>query len=364
MEGARDRVDRSHAPPYVSQMRILILGGTSFVGRAIVEAAITRGHEVTTFTRSTLPPRAMTGLVETVFGDRTKPRAYDFADERRWDVVFDTWFGAPQIVQESVEKLKHHSPYYAYVSTCSVYEADLLPFGVNEDFPPVAADPSSESTNYPADKRGAELAILEGFGADASLIARPGLIIGPHEWPARLAWWLRRIAEGGEVLAPGPHDLPLQYIDARDLAAWMVTAVERRLTGTFNTLSPVGHSTMSAMVQACKAITNSEAQFTWVPSDFVLEYEVQPWTEVPIWISPKMYGFYNFATSKAVASGLICRPMTETVADTWNSILTEPQPDLPPGRVPPGISKEKELKILAAWVAIRKARRENDEPHT
>ena len=330
-------------------MRILILGGTSFVGRAIVEAAITRGHEVTTFTRSTLPPGTTTGLVETVFGDRTKPGAYDFAEGRQWDAVFDTWFGAPRIVQESVKKLRHRAPFYAYVSTCSVYDADPLPLGVNEEFPPVAADPSAESTNYPADKRGAELAILAGFGADASLIARPGLIIGPHEWPARLAWWLRRIAEGGEVLAPGPQNLPLQYIDARDLAAWMLTSVEKKLSGTFNTLSPVGHSTMSALLQACKTITNSEAQFTWVPSDFVLEHEVQPWTQVPIWISPEMYGFYNFDTSKAMAAGLVCRPMTETIADTWNSILTEPQPDLPPGRVPPGISKEKELKILAAW---------------
>ena len=333
-------------------MRILILGGTSFVGRAIVEAAITLGHQVTTFTRSTLPPGATTGLVETVFGDRTKPGAYDFAEGRQWDVVFDTWFGAPRIVQESVETLRHRAPFYAYVSTCSVYDADPLPLGVNEEFPPVAADPSAESTNYPADKRGAELAILAGFGAEASLIARPGLIIGPHEWPARLAWWLRRIAEGGEVLAPGPEDLSLQYIDARDLAAWMIASVARNLTGTFNTLSPVGHSTMSALLGASRTITNADAQFIWVPSDFALERGIQPWTEMPIWISPDMYGFYNFDTSKAVAAGLICRPMIETVADTWNSILTEPQPDLPPGRVPPGISKEKELNVLAAWKAI------------
>jgi len=345
-------------------MRILILGGTSFVGRAIVKAATSRGHEVTTLTRSTLPPGATTGLVETVFGDRTKPRAYDFAEGRRWDVVFDTWFGAPQIVQESVEKLKHHSPYYAYVSTCSVYEADPLPFGVKEDFPKVAADPSGESTNYPADKRGAELAILEGFGAEASLIARPGLIIGPHEWPARLAWWLRRIAEGGEVLVPGPQDLSLQYIDARDLAAWMIASVEQNLTGTFNTLSPVGHSTMSALLEASRTVTNSDAQFIWVPSDFALELGIQPWTEMPIWISPDMYGFYNFDTSKASAAGLISRPMIETVADTWKSILTEPQSELPPGRVPPGINREKELDAIAAWVAIRKARRNNDEPIT
>ena len=334
-------------------MRILILGGTSFVGRAITLEATSRGHQVTTFTRSTLPPGATEGLVETLFGNRTEPNAYAFAEGKQWDVVIDTWFNAPRVVQESATKLREHATYYAYISTCSVYDSDPLPLGVNEDFQTVLADPSAESTNYPADKRGAELAVLAAFGADATLIARPGLILGPHEWPARLAWWLRRIAEGGEVLAPGPHDLPLQYIDARDLAAWMVTSVEKNLTGIFNTLSPVGHSTMSAMLQACNAITNSEAQFTWVPSDFMIEHEVQPWTEVPIWISPEMYGFYNFDTSKAAAAGLICRPMTETVVDTWQSLLTEPQSELPPGRIPPGIDRDKERALLANWDSLR-----------
>ena len=179
-------------------MRILILGGSSFVGRAITEVATSRGHQVTSFTRSSLPPGAAEGRVETIFGDRTHPGAYDFADGRTWDVTFDTWFGAPRIVQESVAKLRHHVSNYAYVSTCSVYDSDPLPLGIDENFQTVAADPSAESTNYPADKRGAELAVLASFGVSHSLIARPGLIIGPHEWPARLAWWLRRISEGNK----------------------------------------------------------------------------------------------------------------------------------------------------------------------
>ena len=144
----------------------------------------------------------------------------------------------------------------------------------------------------------------------------------------------------------------------------MIASVEQNLTGTFNTLSPVGHSTMSALLEASRTVTNSDAQFIWVPSDFALERGIQPWTEMPIWISPDMYGFYNFDTSKAAATGLICRPMIETVADTWKSILTEPQSELPPGRVPPGVDREKEINILDAWVAIRKARRNNDEPIT
>ena len=328
-------------------MRILILGGTAFVGRAFVEAAIDRGHEVTTFTRSSLPPGATTGQVEALFGDRTHHGAYDFAKGRQWDVIFDTWFGAPRIVQQSAEKLRKHASYYSYVSTCSVYEADPLPLGIDENFQTVDADPAAESTNYPADKRGGELAVLAGFGPSASFIARPGLIIGPHEWPARLAWWLRRISEGGEVLAPGPENLPLQYIDARDLAKWMVTSAEKQIVGIYNALSPRAHSTISELLELCKTTTNSAANFTWVTAEFMLEQGIEPWTEMPIWISPEMYGFYGFDTSKAQAAGLICRPISETVADTWRSILTEPQSELPPGRIPPGINREKELNILA-----------------
>ena len=335
-------------------MRILILGGSSFVGRAITEVARSRGHEVTTFTRSSLPPGAAEGRIETIFGDRTHPDEYNFAAGRTWDVVFDTWFGAPRIVQESVEALRSHASYYSYISTCSVYEGDPLPLGIDENFQTVEADPSAESINYPTDKRGAELAVLAGFGADASFIARPGLIIGPHEWPARLAWWLRRISQGGDVLAPGPQEMPLQYIDARDLAAFVVTAAEKKLVGIFNTLTPRGHSTMSEMLDICKKVTSSDAKFTWVPADFILEHEIQPWTELPIWISPDMYGFFSFNSNTALAAGLNCRPMSETAIDTWNSVLTEVQPELPAGRIAPGISKEKELEVLAAWATKAK----------
>jgi len=330
-------------------MRILILGGTSFVGHALTIAASSRGHEVTTFTRSSTPPGAAEGIVETIFGDRTKEGAYDFAADRQWDVVIDTWFGAPKVVHESATQLKAHAPYYAYVSTCSVYDGDPLPYGVNENSPTVVANPLAESTNYPADKRGAELAILESYGADASLIARPGLILGPREWPARLSWWLKHITDGGEILAPGPQELAIQYIDARDLANWIIESVEKHLTGTFNTLSPIAHCTMSQLLEECKAVTNSEANFTWIPADFLQEQGVEPWNEIPIWMTPDRYYFYQFDTSKAQAAGLKSRPYTETIADTWNSLLTEPQAELPGGRVPPGIDRDKEIKVLAAW---------------
>jgi len=330
-------------------MKILVLGGTSFVGRAIVIEALTRGHEITTLTRSTLPPGAAEGTVETLFGDRTLPGAYDFANGRTWDVVIDTWFGAPKIVHQSATALEANTSLYAYVSTCSVYEADPLPFGIHEDFKTVNADPLADSMNYPADKRGAELAIVGVMGADRTFISRPGLIIGPHEWPERLTWWLNRIKEGREVLAPGPKELPLQYIDARDLAKWVVAGVENQLTGIFNTLSPAAHCTWEEFLEACKAVTQSAAQFTWVSSDFAIANEVGPWREMPIWITPEMYGFYNFDTSKAQSAGLTARPIIETVRDTWFTLNNEPPAPSPGGRVPPGIDREKESRVLEAW---------------
>lgn len=332
-------------------MQILILGGGAFVGRAITEAATSRGHEVTTFTRSTLPPGAPDGRVKAISGDRTEPGAFDFALDRQWDAVFDTWWGAPRVVQQSVEVLRRHASYYSYVSSCSVYQGEPLPSGLNEDSPTVDADPSADLTNYSADKRGAELAVLEGFGSDASFLARPGLILGPYERPGRLPWWLDRIAKGGEVLAPGPRDLALQYLDARDLAAWMVASAERATVGVFNAISRSGHTNMSELLEACRVTTNSDAVFTWIPPEFVIEQGIEPWTELPIWVDPDSHGIHSFDTSRAARAGLICRPIAETVADTWAWMQSGGQAQVPIGRSAPGLDTERERAALAAWAS-------------
>lgn len=330
-------------------MHILILGGGAFVGRALVEASVSRGHEVTTLTRTALPKSKIYDQVESVFRDRTKPDAFDFAQDRQWDAVFDTWATAPHVIQKSATALRNHTPYYSYVSTCSVYSEDPMPIGITEDSPVVDADPSSESTNYPADKRGGELAILESFGADNCLFARAGIILGPYEIPGRLPWWLKRIARGGEVLAPGPSNLGLQFIDARDLAAWMVACAEKKIAGAFNSISPVNHATMSTLLDACRVTTKSDANFTWVSPEFLVENDIQPWTEMPIWLTPALYGIFNTNTSKAEQAGLHCRPMIETVADSWKVMQSGVQPELNERMTPPGIDSEKEEKVLAAW---------------
>ena len=330
-------------------MRILLLGGGAFVGRAIAEAAISRGHVVTTVTRSALPQSRELDQAESIFSDRTEPGAFNFAVGRQWDVVFDTWATAPRVVEESVKALRPHASYYSYVSSCSVYAEDPPPFGINEDSPTVEADPSSGQTNYAADKRGGELAILAGFGAEASLLARAGIILGPYEIPGRLPWWLKRVALGGEVLAPGPAELGLQYIDARDLATWMVECAEQRTSGIFNSISPINHGTTSDLLEACRQTTNSEANFTWLPPEFLLENGVQPWTEMPIWVSPELYGMFNINTNRAATAGLACRPLIDTVVDTWQVMQSEKQPKLNERMSAPGISAEKEKATLNAW---------------
>ncbi|MDP1721076.1 MAG: NAD-dependent epimerase/dehydratase family protein [Candidatus Nanopelagicaceae bacterium] len=332
-------------------MRILILGGGAFVGRALVEASLSRGHEVTTVTRTALPKSATYDRVESIFSDRTKPDAFDFTKDRQWDAVFDTWFNAPHVVQKSATALRNHVPYYSYVSSCSVYNEDPLPIGLNENSPVIEADPSAERTNYSADKRGAELAILESYGANNSFFARGGMILGPYEIPGRLPWWLKRIARGGEVLAPGPSDLGLQYIDARDLAMWMVACAEQKISGAFNSVSPVNHATMSDLLEMCRRITDSDAHFTWMPPDFLQENDIQPWIEMPIWVSPTLYGIYGINTGKAAKAGLRCRSLIETVVDTWEAMQSDVQPELNEQMTPPGISADKEASVLAAWAS-------------
>lgn len=330
-------------------MRILILGGGAFVGRAITQAATERGHEVTTFTRSTLPPGANEGLIETVFGDRTDPRAFDFAKSRHWDAIFDTWSGAPFVMQQNLQALRDHASYYSYVSSCSVYSADPPSFGQDENSEVVAANALADRTDYAADKRGGELAVLENFGTEASLLARPGIILGPYEGPGRLPWWLRRISRGGEVIAPGPRALKIQYVDARDLAKWMITCAEKSITGAFNAISPSGFATTQKLLENCRTVTNSDAEFVWMDPDFLSAQKIEQWGELPIWVEPSFSGMFTFDTRLAVSHGLTFRPISETISDTWNWLQSYSAENSPVFPAAIGLSAEKELAALEAW---------------
>jgi nucleoside-diphosphate-sugar epimerase len=192
----------------------------------------------------------------------------------------------------------------------------------------VDGDPgSTEGTSYAAAKRGGELATLEAFGGQA-LVARAGLILGPYERVGRLPWWLRRIESGGRVLAPGPEDRPLQYIDGRDLARWLLACAEDGVGGIYNTVSEPGHTTMGALLGAAKVATGSDAELTWVTPSVVLAAGIEPWTELPIWVPPdgELAGLHSGDVSAALAQGLRCRPIDDTVADTWAWLQREGDP--------------------------------------
>ncbi|HEY0869483.1 MAG TPA: NAD-dependent epimerase/dehydratase family protein [Acidothermaceae bacterium] len=328
-------------------MKVLMLGGGTFVGRALVDAAVASGHEVTTFTRTTAPPAG----VEELHGDRTNPDGLDLVAAREWDVVFDTWSGAPRVVRQSVSVLRERAGYYGYVSTASVYDEPGL--GSDESHPTVDADPDADATDYPADKRGVELAILDGFGEQRCLLARAGIIVGPYESTGRLVWWLRRIAAGGDVLAPGPASARLQWVDARDLAAWMLACATAGTTGAFTAISPPGFVGFGEVLQECIDRTASGAQLVWVPPEFVAGQGFSEWVELPLWLPPgaDFDSVYGLDTRRAAAAGLACRPVAETIADTWAWMQTGGEPRTVAGRPRPGLDPEKERRALAAWAS-------------
>ncbi|HEY4095587.1 MAG TPA: NAD-dependent epimerase/dehydratase family protein [Baekduia sp.] len=328
---------------------LLVLGGSSFVGRALVEEGLARGWAVTTFNRGRggwSDPRA-----QRLIGDRLGPATLAPLGARDWDLVADTWAGAPRAARDSAVVLAGHVGHYAYISSCSVY-APPPPFGLDEETATVDASPEAEETGYAADKRGAELAIAQAFG-DRALLARPGLILGPHEDVGRLPWWLARLAAGGEVLAPGPADLPLQYIDARDLARFTLDGAAAGLAGPFNAVSRRGHATMASVLEACRATAGApDAHLTWVAPETIAAAGIEPWTELPIWLPPdhEYAAMHGANVERAHAAGLRCRPIAETVADTWAWLQAlDGAPPLRTDLDPPGVGHDRELAALRAW---------------
>jgi 2'-hydroxyisoflavone reductase len=327
--------------------KVLVLGGTDFVGPAIVGAALARGDDVTIF------HRGQTGLapdgVRVVHGDRTNAADLDAVAGESWDLIADAWSRAPRVVLESARRLEPHAERYVYISTISVY-AEAHQGVITEASPVVEAHPDADATDYAADKRGAELAIESVFGTERCVFARPGLILGPRENIGRLPWWLRRVAAGGVVLTPGPQELAVQYIDARDLAAF---AIDTALRGPVNVLSPPGHTTMAEVLELCREVTGSTASFTWVDAAFLLAHKVEPWTELPIWVPPvgDMATFYSCDSSRALQSGLDCRPIRDTVRDTWSWLRANPDwtQVVNANRARVGMDPEREAALLAEW---------------
>jgi 2'-hydroxyisoflavone reductase len=281
-------------------LRILVLGGTVFLGRHVVDAAVRRGHDVTIFTRGKHgkgPPG-----VEHVTGDRADVTPLR---GRGWDAAIDTSGYDPAHVDASSGLEIGH---YVFVSSCNAYP-DWPDKPVDEDSPTWR-----EGEGYGPDKAAAETFVLARGGA----VVRAGLIVGPHDNIFRLPWWVRRIREGGTIPAPGRPDRSMQIIDARDLAGWMLDLAERRVAGAFNGTSPAGTQTMGEVLDAAVTATGADAELAWISDERLQTLEVEPWVELPLWIPADAFpGTWTIGTERAEAAGLRARPVAETVADVW-----------------------------------------------
>jgi 2'-hydroxyisoflavone reductase len=320
-------------------MRLLVLGGTVFLGRHVSAEALRRGHDVTLFHRG-LHGADLFADAEHVLGDR----AGDLAAlrGRAWDIAIDTSGYEPaDVARSSALDIGH----LVFVSTCNVYPA--WPSEPVDEDSPVWADGDDYGPKKAACEREAEAALP---GRVASV--RAGLLCGPHDNVFRLPWWVRRVAAGGDVVAPGDPDRTVQLIDARDLAFWMLDLAERGIAGAFNGTAPPGRTTMREALAAAVDATGSDAQLQWVADDVLEAHGVEPWDELPLWL-PETTGAGTWAvgTDRAQAAGLRCRPIAETVADTWAWLRDGGQSELDAWRAdhrPRGLTAERERELLVA----------------
>jgi len=310
-------------------VKLLILGGTKFLGRAAAETALAGGHELTLFTRGDTNPELFPEA-ERLRGDRDGDLAALAGP--RWDAVLDTSGQVPRVVRASAELLRE-SGRYAFVSSISVY-ADVSRGPREDDAVAELGDASADElapdfSNYGALKALCERETQEVFG-ERALVVRPGLIVGPHDPTGRFTYWAQRLERGGETLAPGPPDRQVQFVDVRDLAEWLVDCLERGVAGVFNATNE--GLPFSELLEG--------ADVTWVSDDFLVEQGVGPWMQLPLWLpGPNHAGMLDADVRRAVAEGLRFRPLAETLAGAARAPAVDGV----------GLTPEREAELLAAW---------------
>jgi 2'-hydroxyisoflavone reductase len=338
-------------------MRLLVLGGTQFLGRAIVDEAIRRGYDVTTFSRG-LSGEPRPGA-EALHGDRTSSEDLLKLADRDFDLAIDTSVIAPVHVSASARVLAGHVGHFTYMSTISVY-ADRPRHAVNEHSPLRACPPdatgTAEELGYGELKSGSERAVAAAFPG-RHLIVRPGLIVGPHENTGRLPWWLARMARGGPVLAPGNPGDRVRMTDVRDLASWVVDNTRRRIPGAINVPGP-DDTTIGDLLTSCAQLAGEYATtkpaLRWVPHKELLAAGVQPWVELPMWAPgiPALAGTWQVSGDRALRTGIRYRRLADTVHDTWMWLRRDaaaagrPVTDVRAGRAL-GLDPAKEQAILS-----------------
>jgi len=346
----------------VKPLRILILGGTGFIGPFQVRYALSRGHKVTVFNRGRTHPGELPKEAEQLIGDRNGQ--LDSLKGKTWDVVIDNPTTLPIWVRNAAQILKGSVDRYVFISTTSVYSDNTIK-GMDESGPLAeyqGGDPFKETLEtmrassvplYASLKVVSEKETRKWFPGK-SLIIRPGLIAGPGDEFDRFTYWPVRVARGGEVLAPGSPKDTVQFIDARDLAEWTIRMVEQGTTGIFNATGPESKLTMGTMLDEIKTVTKSDARFTWVDVDFLLAQKVSPWADMPVWVAPHgpQTGFIQLSNKRAVSKGLTFRSVAETAQATLEWFRAQPAERQTTLRS--GITPERETQVLTAWHAHHK----------
>jgi len=327
-------------------MRLLIIGGTVFVGRHLVESALARGHEVTLFNRGQHNPDLF-ATVEKLRGNRDGELGV--LAGQQWDAVIDTCGYVPRLVHDSATALANQVEHYTFISTISVYP-DYSQAGLDESaVVGVLADPTTEEVT--GESYGPLKALCEQAAEAAMpgrvLTIRPGLIVGPNDPTDRFTYWPVRVGRGGEVLAPGEPSQQVQFIDVRDLAAWTMQMVEGNATGIYNATGPDYTLTMQRLLEECNTVANNNANFTWVNESFLQEQSVGAFVEMPLWVPAEMAGLEQVNCQKAITAGLIFRPLDTTIRDTlaWHATRDEAHP----WRA--GITPERGIQLLQTWQA-------------
>jgi len=324
-------------------MKLLVLGGTRFLGRHLVEAALQRGHEPTLFNRG----RTGSGLfaeVEQLRGEREGDLAS--LRGRSWDAVVDTCGYLPRIVRRSAQALQDAVGRYLFVSSISVY-ADSSAAGQDEQAPRARLPgPECEDipSHYGALKAACEDEVQAAFGEHA-IVLRPGLIVGPFDPSGRFTYWVQRVARGGKVLAPASPRYPVQFIDARDLAAWALELLEQGRSGAFNASGPAKPLTFGAFLTECRQALDSQAEFVWPAADFLDRHGVEPWTHLPLYAGDGGRGLNEVSLVRALSAGLRLRAVRETCGDTARWACGAPLPD------GIGLAAPREAELVRAWQA-------------
>lgn len=344
-------------------MDILVLGGTRFLGRFIVEYALEKGHQVTLFNRgnnSEVFPE-----LEQLKGDRF--RDLEILKGRKWDAVIDTSGLVPKTLRNS-GKILNHVKHYTFISSCSVYQNHFDPGTKETDYVltlspekleeiEAKADPQLYGEYYGHLKAMSEIAIEEELPGKV-LVLRPGLIVGPYDYTDRFSYWVNRVAQGGEVLAPGRPERSIQFIDVRDLAKWTIDLMEKNVTGTYNAIGPDYELSMQTFLEECRKATSTDATFTWVPEKFLLDNKVGPWMEMPLWVPEEFplvegerpwKGFMAFSNEKGLSQGMTFRPVAETIEAIldWEGSRTDTE------ERNAGMQPDRERELLGLFMQLK-----------